>query len=151
MIRGIDSIANATTPAAASRSIPSGSVSGWRKPISTSPGRSRPVSSAVGFCTLTIASAPPEDAVDEGRSCLRERRVGERGLNARALLDEDVEAGPGQTGDDLRNERHAPLAGRGLFRNADPHAAGNSMQGRRMGGEGAGLAAENCAGRCRRC
>src|SRR5215210_1934813 len=58
-MRGIDSIAKATTPRCASRSIPSASVSGCRNPTSTWPSRSRPVSSAVGFCTFTTASTSP--------------------------------------------------------------------------------------------
>ena len=57
VIRGMDSIANATTPWAASRSIPAWSVSGCRKPIRTAPVRSFPASSTVGFCTLTTTSA----------------------------------------------------------------------------------------------
>src|SRR5207247_1274834 len=56
-------MAKATTPRAARRSIPSASVSGWRKPISTSPSRSRSDSSALGFCTLAIASVWPQAAM----------------------------------------------------------------------------------------
>src|SRR5712691_10327210 len=58
VMRGIDSIAKATTPREASRSIPSRSVSGWRKAIRTCPSCKRPASGSLGFCILTTASAP---------------------------------------------------------------------------------------------
>ena len=58
VIRGTASIANATTPWACRRAMPSGSVSGSRKPISTMPGRSAATSSAPGLPTRTTASAP---------------------------------------------------------------------------------------------
>ena len=57
VIRGIDSIAKATTPREARRSIPSGSVSGCRNAISTVPSRSLAASASVGARTFTIASA----------------------------------------------------------------------------------------------
>ena len=57
VIRGIDSIANATTPASRSCAIPSVSVSGWRNPTSTVPGESAPIASAAGFDTQATASA----------------------------------------------------------------------------------------------
>src|SRR5690348_9015240 len=56
-MRGIDSIANATTPRDARRSTPSRSASGSRKPISSCPSRRRATSASFGFCTLTTASA----------------------------------------------------------------------------------------------
>src|ERR1700751_659655 len=55
-MRGIDSIANAVTPRAASRSIPSASVSGCRNPISTWPSCNRPTSASDGFCTFAPTS-----------------------------------------------------------------------------------------------
>src|SRR5688572_26208031 len=58
VVRGIDSIANAMTPRAASLSIPSGSLSGARNPIRTVPGSSSATSSAVGRPTRTTAPAP---------------------------------------------------------------------------------------------
>src|SRR6476659_5105338 len=57
-MRGIDSSANAFTPAAVSRSTPALSVSGCKKAISTWPLRSRAVSSAVGVATFATTSAP---------------------------------------------------------------------------------------------
>jgi hypothetical protein len=56
VIRGIDSIANATTPRPASRSIPSRSVKGCKNPISTWPSRSRSASASSGFWTFATAS-----------------------------------------------------------------------------------------------
>ena len=56
-MRGIDSIAKAVTPRELRRSIPSLSVSGWRKPISTWPSRSLPTSSSLGLRTLATRSA----------------------------------------------------------------------------------------------
>src|SRR4051812_32311205 len=56
-MRGIDSIANATTPRAASRSIPSRSESGSRNPMRTWPSCSRAASPASGLRTLATASA----------------------------------------------------------------------------------------------
>ncbi len=57
VIRGIDSSAKPVTPRRASRSMPSGSVSGWRKAIRIEPSGSRSTSSAEGFCTFTTPSA----------------------------------------------------------------------------------------------
>ena len=57
VMRGIDSIANATTPRSASRRVVSGSVSGCRNAIRTTPSRSRAISAAEGFVTRTTASA----------------------------------------------------------------------------------------------
>ena len=57
VMRGIDSIANAVTPREPRRSMPSWSVSGWRKPISTWPSRSLPTSSSLGLRTLATRSA----------------------------------------------------------------------------------------------
>ena len=57
VIRGIDSMANATTPLACRRAMPSASVSGSRNPTKATPGRNAATSSAVGFATRTIPSA----------------------------------------------------------------------------------------------
>jgi hypothetical protein len=64
VIRGIDSIAKAVTPREARRSIPSWSVSGWRKPISTWPSRSLPTSSSLGLRTLARRSATHGSPID---------------------------------------------------------------------------------------
>ena len=57
VIRGIDSSANPVTPRRVRRSMPSGSVSGWRNAIRIEPSASRSTSSADGFCTFTTPSA----------------------------------------------------------------------------------------------
>ena len=57
VMRGIDSIAKAFTPRAASRSIPGRSVSGSRKPTSSCPSRRRSTSAADGLRTFTTPSA----------------------------------------------------------------------------------------------
>ena len=57
LIRGIDSIAKAVTPADSSAWAISGSVSGWRKPMKACPSRRRPISSLEGGATLTTTSA----------------------------------------------------------------------------------------------
>src|SRR5262249_13126024 len=77
-----------------------------------------------------------EYAVDEARARLGVGAVSEPGPLPRPPFHEHVESGAGQTGDDFRDERHAPLARRGLLRNADAHADGNSMPAHRTPGEG---------------
>ena len=57
VIRGIDSIANATTPREASCSIPAASVSGCRNAIRMLPLPSRSASPGLGFATFTTVSA----------------------------------------------------------------------------------------------
>ena len=58
VIRGIDSIAKATTPRSRSRAMPSESLSGSRNPITTVPGASDATTSADGDATHASASAP---------------------------------------------------------------------------------------------
>jgi hypothetical protein len=58
VIRGMDSIANATTPRSRSRSTPAASVNGCRKPMRIVPERSESASSALGVATRTTPSAP---------------------------------------------------------------------------------------------
>ena len=56
VIRGIASIAKEVTPASARALTVSGEVSGWRKPTSTEPFESLPISSALGEATLATTS-----------------------------------------------------------------------------------------------
>ena len=60
--------------------------------------------------------------VHEPRAGLLVRGVRERRRLARAALHEHLEAGRDELADDLRHERHAPLARRRLSRDPDPHA-----------------------------
>ena len=56
VMRGIASMAKLVTPRSASARTVSVAVSGWRKPISTEPSPSRPISSALGGATLATTS-----------------------------------------------------------------------------------------------
>ena len=90
--------------------MPSGSVSGCRKPISTWPSRSRAASSALGFCTLTTASASHGSSTSVAPASSY-AASGNDGRFAGAALDDDLEARRHELADDLRHERHAALAG----------------------------------------
>ena len=123
VVRGIDSIANATTPRAASRSIPSGSLSGARNPISTVPGSSSATSSAVGRPTRTTAPAPASSSARETTSApaaAYSSSVKPRG-EAGVALDRERESRRGELADSVGDERDPALAGAGLFRDCDPH------------------------------
>src|SRR3954452_22805472 len=63
-MRGIASIANAVTPRSASARVLSALVSGARKPISTEPLPSCPISSIVGVRTTATTSAPQASEAD---------------------------------------------------------------------------------------
>ena len=106
-----------------SRSIPSGSVSGARKPISTVPGAIAATSSADG-------PRDPDDGVGAveqlGRLAQRRTRVGvvlvrEAGCRARAALDHDLETGRREAPDRLGHEGDPAFAGGGLTGNGDAH------------------------------
>ena len=56
VMRGMASIAKLVTPRSASARTVSAAVSGWRKPTSTEPSASRPISSALGGATFTTTS-----------------------------------------------------------------------------------------------
>src|SRR3954465_5146757 len=63
-MRGIASTANAVTPASASARVVSTLVKGPRKPISTEPRSSRPISSMLGARTTATTSAPQASAAE---------------------------------------------------------------------------------------
>jgi len=62
-----------------------------------------------------------ERVVDEARAGLLVGAIDERGLDARAALDEDLVAGLDETLGGLGDEGDAALAGHGLSRDTDPH------------------------------
>ena len=126
-MRGIDSIANAVTPRAVSRSMPSASVSGCRWPIRTCPSRRRSTSSALGLRTLATRSA--SQGSPRVAPALAEGVVREGGSFSGAGLDDDVEAGLRELGDDLRHECHAALVRRRFLGHPDLHRGG-TLRGR---------------------
>ena len=115
--------------------MPSWSVSGCRKPISTSPWRRRPASSARRLLHLDDSLGLAQDAVDEARARLGVRRVGEGRRRRRRPLDHDLEAGAGEP-----RRRPRERARRAARRAPSPSGRrsscrGNSMQaGRTVGG-----------------
>ena len=122
-MRGTDSIANATMPCSCSRSIPSGSVSGARKPISTRAGRHggdllggrpRDADDRVG-AAVQLAPCPQ----DRTGGCVV--LVEEAGCCACSAFDDDLETGSREPPDRLGYERDPAFAGGGLTRNDDAH------------------------------
>ena len=110
VMRGIASIAKLVTPASASARTVSSAVSGWRKPTSTEPRPSRPISSALGGATFATTS--PEKPSPSCRPGLLVGGVGLVRALAGAGLDDHLDAALGEALDDLRHERDAPLAAR---------------------------------------
>ena len=108
VMRGIASIAKLVTPAVRERPDGVGRVSGARKPTSTEPSASRPISSALGGATFATTS--PEKPSPERRAGLRVGRVRVVGALARAGLDGDLEAVAGQALDHLGHQGHPALA-----------------------------------------
>ena len=84
VIRGIDSIAKATTPRSRSRAMPSESLSGSRNPITTVPGASDATTSAEGDATHASASAP----------VVSEASVGELGSRRGVVVVREARARP---------------------------------------------------------
>ena len=136
-MRGIDSIAKAVTPREASCSIPSLSVSGCRKPISTWP--SLQPGDLVGARLADLRDDLGFPGAPERRARFLERIVGEGCSDAGPGLDDDVDPGRDQLGHDVGHERDSPLARRSLLGDAHPHA-------RRTLEAGNGASILNCRG-----
>ncbi len=141
VVRGIDSIANATTPCSRRRAIPSASVSGSRKPTTTVPFASlgdelsegdathATASASVGSDVASTSSAPAVEVLVVRESC---------GFTG-SSLDAKLEAGVAELRDRFGNERHAALVRSRLPRDRDTHAVANL----RRGGEGGALYRHN--------
>ena len=123
VMRGIDSIANATTPCVRSRSMPSASVSGWRNAMRTSPLLSFPTCSADGFCTMTIASAWPRTASTTDAPAASYSPSSKPAGVPAPRSTATGEAGAHEARGDVRHEGHTALARRRLFRDPHQHAA----------------------------
>ena len=130
-MRGIDSIAKATTPRSRRRAMPSVSVRGWRNPISTVSGASAAASSGDGGATRATTCEPARSELPPPTSSAPASSyavVEESRSVAGAALDPDLEARVAELGDRLGDERHATLAGSRLPRNRDSHAERNSIR-----------------------
>ena len=136
-MRGIDSIAKAVTPREASCSIPSLSVSGCRKPISTWP--SLQPGDLVGARLADLATISASQGLPRVAPASCERIVGEGCSDTGAGLDHDVDSGRDQLGHDVGHERDSPLARRSLLGDAHLHA-------RRTLEAGNGASILNCRG-----
>ena len=123
MIRGIDSIANATTPRSARRSIPARVRERREEADEDGPGRERGdvLSGRSGDPDNHLRACEQVAAGDDVGAGGRVLVVREPCSRARVALDRDREAGGREPPDRIGHERHPLLAGAGFFRDCDPH------------------------------